>query len=68
MTTLDLLIQESGFLVDRLTDFEREHVNGLDGEREEAYQAWGGNVVPSIERMRILLAQVSDKADGGADA
>lgn len=58
MDTQDHLTKEAAFLLDRLADFEREHVSGLDGEREEAYQQWAGHVVPSIERMRMILRSV----------
>jgi len=63
MDTQDHLTKEAAFLLDRLADFEREHVNGLDGEREEAYRQWAGHVVPSIERMQMILRSMGTDKD-----
>ena len=46
------VLEEAGkFLVDRLTDFQRDgDVRTIDGERD-----WGGNVAPALSRFRAAL-------------
>lgn len=59
MDTPDHLSREASFLLDRLTDFEREHITG---HTDEVYRDWAGHVAPSVARLRMILtASLPDK-------
>lgn len=56
MTRLEHIRRECAFLLDRLTDFEAEHVD------DTSIRDWTGHVAPSMERLRGLIIPPEDGA------
>jgi hypothetical protein len=51
--------KEVRFLLDRLANWENEHL--LDGD---AYTDWAGHVAPSIARLKIMLSAIQPVEEG----
>lgn len=63
IATAPEMATESLFLLERLDEWERDHIGGGEG-----YRDWAGHVVPAIARLRqILLRAVSPQAQPDSD-